>query len=225
MWIAEFKVWHANSVVLEATKRLQAECASVYLNLVHRNGKDFVTKVLVASGRDVVQLVEAIKREKRFRVTHVEGNQVFYENTAAGLFHSQVFNTNVFFVKPFVMKNGFEYWTVASWNKDELLNLMKRISKLKSKASIELLSIKRAPVNLFLSALFQQLTRKQLDAFLKAVEYGYYTLPRKISLEQLAQKLGVARTTLRERLRKAESKLLPQLAQSIQAEPALGTLK
>lgn len=225
MWIAEFKVWHAGSTVLEATEKLDAACASVYLNLLHRSGKDYVTKVMVASGRDEKKLVKAITSDKRYRITYVEGSQVFYENTAAGLFHSHVFNSRVFFVKPFVMKDGFEYWTVASWDKRELLDLMKRIKKLKGQATIELLGIRKAAVNLFLPALFQRLTRKQLDAFLKAVEYGYYTLPRKISLEQLAAKLGTARTTLRERLRKAESKLLPQLAQSITAEPALGTLK
>ncbi len=225
MWIAEFKVWHAGSTVLEASRGLDAACASVYLNLVHHKGRDFVEKVMVISGRDEKKLVAAVLADKRLRINHVEGNQVFYENTSAGLFHSHIFNSKVFFVKPFVIKGGFEYWTVASWDKRELLDLKRRIARLKGKATIQLLSVKKAPVNIFLPALFTQLTAKQLGAFVKAVDHGYYTIPRKVSLEQLSQKLGVARTTLRERLRKAESKLLPQLAKNILAEPALRTLK
>lgn len=224
MWVAEFRVWHANSGILEASKSLNASCASVYLNLTHRKGKDFVTKVLVASGPDAPRMVEAIRHEKRLRVLHVEGNQVFYENTHHNLFHAHVFNSRVFFVKPFAIRGGFEYWTVASWDKRELIALKQRIGKLKGKASIDLLSIIEKPVNLFLPAGFSNLTRRQLDAFLKAVVYGYYSLPREHSLEQLAEKLKVPRTTLREHLRKAETKLLPALAADLQLEPALATL-
>jgi len=225
MWVAEFKMWHAGSAVLEASKRLDAACSTYYLNLVHRKGKDFVSKVFVAGGRQKKEMLEAIKSDSRLSMTHEEGDQVFYEVQSKNLFHAHVFNSEVFFVKPALIKDGYEFWTVASWDKQALLNLKNKIGKLKGKATVALLSIKKAPVNLFVPALFQQLTAKQLEAFNKAVQYGYYTLPRTISLEQLAKKLGVPRTTLREHLRKAESKLLPKLAQDISLEPRISGLK
>ncbi len=219
MWIAEFKVWHSGSRLLEESRGMDAFCTSVYLNMISRGGKDYVTKVLVAGGRQAVKMVGAIKRDPRLRITHVEGNQVFYENTSKSLFHAHVFNSKVFFVKPFVMKRGFEYWTIASWDKRELLELKKRIARLKGKATIELLSMRRAPVNLFMPALFEKLTHKQLAAFLAAVNGGYYSYPHGASLKQLATRQGVPEATFREHLRKAEAKLLPRLAQDMMLEP------
>jgi len=44
-----------------------------------------------------------------------------------------------------------------------------------------------------------------------AHKLGYYDVPRKISLVQLAEKLDLARSTLDARLRKAERRLLSHL--------------
>lgn len=53
------------------------------------------------------------------------------------------------------------------------------------------------------------LAPKQIEVFQKAVDYGYYEVPKKISIEELAEKLGLSPSTVAEHLRKAESKLLP----------------
>lgn len=53
------------------------------------------------------------------------------------------------------------------------------------------------------------ITPKQLEIFQLACDYGYYDTPKKISLEQLAERTGIAPSTLAEHLRKAEAKLLP----------------
>jgi len=55
------------------------------------------------------------------------------------------------------------------------------------------------------------LTGKQLDVFQLACDYGYYNTPKKISIEELAQRLDSSPSTIAEHLRKAESKLLPML--------------
>ena len=52
-------------------------------------------------------------------------------------------------------------------------------------------------------------TPKQLEIFQLACDYGYYDTPKKISIEELADRTGLSPSTLAEHLRKAESKLLP----------------
>ena len=54
-------------------------------------------------------------------------------------------------------------------------------------------------------------TPKQLEIFQLACDYGYYEIPKKISIEELAERTGLSPSTLAEHLRKAEAKLLPIL--------------
>jgi hypothetical protein len=53
-----------------------------------------------------------------------------------------------------------------------------------------------------------KLTEKQRQALMAAHKFGYYDVPRKISSEELAKKLGVGDSTLVEHLRKAEKRLI-----------------
>lgn len=57
----------------------------------------------------------------------------------------------------------------------------------------------------------QLLSPKQLEVFRLACDYGYYEMPKKITIEQLAERTGISPSTLAEHLRKAETKLLPVL--------------
>ncbi len=52
------------------------------------------------------------------------------------------------------------------------------------------------------------LTDRQLEVVSCALEEGYFEWPREISSEELAEKLGINRTTALEHLRKAQAKLL-----------------
>jgi predicted DNA binding protein len=55
------------------------------------------------------------------------------------------------------------------------------------------------------------LTDRQMEVFDLACRYGYYEVPQRTSIEELAQKLGISQSTCAELLRKAENKLLPIL--------------
>ncbi|KYH24180.1 HTH DNA binding domain protein [Halalkalicoccus paucihalophilus] len=59
------------------------------------------------------------------------------------------------------------------------------------------------------------LTGPQREALKAAVEHGYFTIPRQISLEELADEVGISHQALSERLRRASE----QLAQSEVGQP------
>lgn len=65
---------------------------------------------------------------------------------------------------------------------------------------------------LSLSTTKDMLTPKQLEVFELACRNGYYDIPKKITLEELAEDTGLHPATLAEHLHKAEAKLLPILA-------------
>lgn len=56
-----------------------------------------------------------------------------------------------------------------------------------------------------------RLTEKQRDALILAFRLGYFDTPRKVSSEQLAEKLGLAHSTLAVHLRRAERRLLAEM--------------
>jgi len=52
---------------------------------------------------------------------------------------------------------------------------------------------------------------KQQDAIVLAFRLGYFDTPRKVSVGELAQKLGLASSTLAVHLRRAERRLLAEI--------------
>jgi len=63
-----------------------------------------------------------------------------------------------------------------------------------------------------LSTVFSELTEKQIESLLMALDYGYYKIPKQITAEEIAGKSHFARTTYEQHLRKAESKILQAIS-------------
>ena len=70
------------------------------------------------------------------------------------------------------------------------------------------------PLLTFDSAL-PDLSPRQRDALLTAVEMGYYRIPRDATTAEVADQLGVERRTFEEHLRRAENKLLRSFAEAM----------
>jgi predicted DNA binding protein len=63
-----------------------------------------------------------------------------------------------------------------------------------------------------LNRVFSQLTEKQVNSLIAALEAGYYQIPKKATTTEIAGRNKVPRTTYEEHLRKAESKVLQAIA-------------
>ncbi len=75
-----------------------------------------------------------------------------------------------------------------------------------------MLSIKEKDfTDIFIPHIMPKITDKQKEAIELAIENGYYGFPRKTDLEKLSKIMKISRVTFQEHLRKAESKLVPQI--------------
>jgi len=119
-------------------------------------------------------------------------------------------------IPPIIYRGGWEERRVIGLRESDYrkmfqdLSLMGKVEILQKKIVPET-SIRDAFV-ISLSSVFLGLTEKQINSFLKALDYGYYDLPKKVTAEEIARKNGVPRTTYEEHMRKAESKILRAVA-------------
>lgn len=111
---------------------------------------------------------------------------------------------------------GWEEYRVVGFRENDYKRMFEELSQLGPvqvlrKKLIAEKSIKDAFV-ISVSSVFSELTDKQVNSLLEALEYGYYQIPKKMTAEEIASKNQVPRTTFEEHLRKAESKILRAMA-------------
>lgn len=61
------------------------------------------------------------------------------------------------------------------------------------------------------NSLLDNLTLRQRDLLIAAKRYGYYEYPRRITSQQLAEKLGISKSTAIEHLRRGEARVISAL--------------
>ncbi|MFH2022979.1 MAG: helix-turn-helix domain-containing protein [Candidatus Micrarchaeota archaeon] len=62
------------------------------------------------------------------------------------------------------------------------------------------------------------LTKRQMEILKLASSYGYYEIPKRISIAKIGEKMDIGESTASELLRKAEKKLLPAIAKIIELQ-------
>lgn len=130
--------------------------------------------------------------------------------------------TGTIWIEPTWTEGGVDYVTMLAPNFKSLKQFITLVSengydlKIKSKRYLD--QSQSASFDTFRSSGFTKLkfasellTDRQMEVFDVACRYGYYGEPKKISIAELADKLGISPSTCAELLRKAEKKLLPIL--------------
>lgn len=115
-------------------------------------------------------------------------------------------------VMPVNYHGGLEYCRVLAFTKDTLNGAIEGLSKI-SKLEIESKTVvpresARGAITVPVDEFLGTLTRKQLAAFIAAMQMGYYGIPKGATIDEIASKQGIKRSTYEEHLRKAELKIL-----------------
>jgi hypothetical protein len=123
-------------------------------------------------------------------------------------------------ISPIVYRNGWEYYRIVAFKHKDIKELMRRL-KAKSFTfeilrKVDFNGFIASSLTLTADAIFSDLTEKQMDALLTAYNNGYYNLPRKANVQDIARKKKVSRTTYQEHLKKAENKLVASLVPYVQ---------
>ncbi len=171
-----------------------------------------IIQSLTSEEKPLSKYVKALKQSGSIvdvRVTHATPEQYWTEVThklKSKSIHETILESGCMSRFPIVIQGGTQIHHVLAPDQDAFRlafdNLRSRFSK------VRVLNVRRSPRG----PLGPGLTQKQLDALKVAVSNGYYDIPRRARMENLAQKLRVRRVAMQERLRRAERTIMQQFA-------------
>ncbi len=171
-----------------------------------------IIQSLTSEEKPLSKYVKALKQSGSIvdvRVTHATPEQYWTEVThklKSKSIHETILESGCMSRFPIVIQGGTQIHHVLAPDQDAFRlafdNLRSRFSK------VRVLNIRRSPRG----PLGPGLTHKQLDALKVAVSNGYYDIPRRSEIKNLAQKLRVKRVAMQERLRRAERTIMQQFA-------------
>ncbi len=122
---------------------------------------------------------------------------------------------NCLWQAPVEYSGGTEKLKVVALEPESFTSLFSELSSV-GQATIE----KKTPVapgslrdiyTLSLSQLFGNLTNRQIDALSNAISAGYFSIPRRVEIGELAAFSGISKSTMQEHLSKAVVKVLKSL--------------
>jgi len=211
MWVADFKITH-DDWILPKTLKYHVWASGIPVNAYEKDGKKYHSGMVFLHGKeeDKKQFIESLKHDSFIKDMDVKGNQVYVLIEGEDAI-THAFDASLFFTRPVLLKEGYEYWSLGSWNKESLMEFYSKVKKI---ASIEILKIKEEMPSVFIQHTIPKLTDKQRYAIELAIEHGYYEHPRRISVEGLAKLSKTPRSTFQDHLRIAESKLMKLLIES-----------
>ncbi|MBT3404660.1 hypothetical protein HN832_03005 [archaeon] len=157
--------------------------------------------------KDKENFFRDLKKQSNF--TKVEKKRDFLIGTVIEPFWSKtIYNKNIFYLEPVVIgEAGEEIITVGSFDKKHIDNLIKTMEK-RRRTILHYLKQKKVE-NVSVVKTSPKLTSRQKFAIELAIKNGYYKVPRKTSVQELAKLANLSFATFQVHLRKAEEKLIP----------------
>ena len=213
MWKLKVKVNHKDCPIVNRAQKFGVSIFS-YPNTWYRKAREKrVTTICFMQGSPEAKtaFINDFEKDPKLSRLEVEGDIFVYEyRLHKGGQHVQLYyNNEMVFVEPVLNSpEGFEYWHVASWEKEVLQKFFADL--LKNMDYCEMLSFAESKLkNVYFPNVMPKLPPQQLRAIMLAFQLGYYSYPRKIKLRELAQRAGSSLSAFQEKLRKAELVLIP----------------
>lgn len=212
MWVAKLKLKH-DCIIGNRCKKFNIIMQSLDLNERKEKNTTMTSSIhqLVGEKGDIKKFFNDLKKDKRTKYAELNENTLFLMETAKKKPVSEYMKKRIFFVKPTIIDSqGYEYYEIASHEKEELMKFINEVEPIMDE--FELLTIKKIPLqNIYFPKIMPKLTDLQKKALELAVKEGYYQIPKKISLRNLAKKMKVSLSTYQAHLQKAESKVIPDI--------------
>ena len=160
--------------------------------------KQYIRKM--KKSRNVISIETTYKSQEAYwtRAVHEVGGQSIYETVLQSGCMTQL---------PIIIEGGVQNHIILAPSRSSFSDLLKIL-----RSRFEVVKIRRLRSTVT-STSQSTLTQKQVDALRLAIHSGYYEIPRKIYIETLAEKLGIKRVAMQERLRRAEKAIITEFAE------------
>ncbi len=151
----------------------------------------------------IVKEVKASALVKEAYIVETKKGRMIGSLLTSSVFCGMVMGSNAFcrtcFFQSKSRPDGTIEWTIAFTGREALTELLDRLKQ--ERVAVKILRLASV-------ADVETLTSRQRNIVEIALEEGYFDYPRRITLRQLAKKVGVSASTVSEVLRRAEKKIL-----------------
>ncbi|MDD5253588.1 MAG: helix-turn-helix domain-containing protein [Candidatus Nanoarchaeia archaeon] len=214
MWITKLQLRHEDCPIVNRCQKFGIIVLSYPSAWYEKKGEKFSTTTCFFQSEDENKKKDFLinlRKDKRIVNLDISGDIFTYEiNLGKKGEHVMLYHMRqILFVKPVVNHpDGYEYWEVASWKKEQLQRFIELLREHMDVCNI--LKMQQSPLSdIYFPNVMPKLSKSQKKAIELAYLNGYYSYPRGVSLADLAKIAGLGISTFQEHLRKAEIKLLP----------------
>ncbi len=163
-----------------------------YLYYITGNTKQFDSMITYLRKSKGYKLVKEIERSQTTLLLLVVLHQTGYIQNVIQKYHG-------FLIDLHTVSGGYEYWHIGVINRNSISKMVKTFEKM---GEFKILFIGEVE---FAHAL---LSKQQKKVLTHAYENGYYELPRKTTIKEIARLTKLSHATVGEHLIKAENKIL-----------------
>ncbi len=214
MWQLKFQHGHKDCLYLEQLKKLGLDMYGYPLNYFIEKGVFFFTGIQIVTGnpkkiKKYISKITSLKNIRHFEII-APNTFIFQAKITKNIpYYKKVYSQKILYLNPIIHQDNKEIFEIASWDRESLQDIIKNVKSNRNTTFFKLYHIKRKiPQEIFIPQMLPKLTPKQRSIIKIAKDFGYWQYPRKINLTQLAQKLGVGKPSLHERLRRVESRIM-----------------
>ena len=209
MWFAEFEFDGSKAPAGSIAKKFNITISTYPVSFTEEKNKLLIYFAcnIYGSKENKISFIKEIKKNRRVHFFE-KNNDFLIILLEEPKTTKPVYQHNIIHTKPILISSeGKEIWSVASKNKENLIEFYELLKKTRN---AKMLFIKNKKINnVSIAQIHPELTDKQKAAIKLAIEEGYYKIPRQIDVKSLAKKSKLAFSTYQNHLRKAESKLIP----------------
>lgn len=207
-WVAEIGDYDVHGLGIASTFRNREFFGVTVLNAAADQFDEIIRVIRKNQHVSSVEILEAVERDGRVLCT-ISTECVYSTYTPMQMISLQGFLP----ISHSEYRDGYQYAEILGGKREEIQEVISELEY----DSVEIvdvtseLSIEPSFSLLEWQQLSQQITADEQQLVELAIIEGFFSIPREISLEELAVKAGIAKSTASKRLRSVEQKLMPLL--------------